>query len=1388
MSYKINEIVKANSTSEFRNDVQLSEYRSNNNIKLLEGYIFTKKAVKQKKSSIDILRHLCEAYTPGNNPNRFAIIATYGHGKSHLALSLANYFGKPSDSAESKTIMKNVEHAVNDAALYGYFKDFKHAKKPCIVLIMSGTDQRDLPTQFYNAVETALKTDNESVDLPFWYKGAERYLESINQNGVKEKANQFLSEKGLDLEVLLERVKKQDSSTYDVCYNLCLELNGIAPNFGSAVNLKEAVAWLSVNLCGVDKPYSGVLILFDEFSAFVRDYALSMSSRPGTPLQDLLDGVDSCKEKVSFAAFSQHDPESVVRNVLHDTTSLQSMLIQLNRIPKTEKYFLHSCLEEVLDAYLRQDNDKWVTLCSNSFFSNELYEANDVAVEVFKKRYEDELDWSDEHFQDVVTKGCFPLHPMTTALLASVEFQETTNPRSVLGFVLKSLDEIKNQSALNNNMPAWILSISLVEHFKEMFGAEIWKDYIDAKSQAGGVDAKDSEIAVLKGMVLQKAVDVPTKSMGFERVIGQFAGISKPDATVALQQLAERSVIRYDATQKLYMFWPAGRGANKVEELLVHKVASIKSLDQKIISEVEKVLRGAPIPLISPKPIRVSWGQSDDWQAEEMLASREMLTIDWINKLVAERLTQKLLVGDDTKVRGLVVWLIASEESDVTWFREELPTLLGQVFPASTIPLIFKRPNKFIAELPPLLRRTFALTKFSQSELKDTGTEQYEAVVTQNNSNLKSTIDAFRSNCMTETLPAFRARIQAVQPRSLEDLFVEIYKMAFPNNPQKWFTQYKVNQSALKSATKLLIGHLLNSTLDLPQILDAASYKVAKDAVNLFLKAEWRIVDSSYRIKEPLEGSKIYPAWNLLDNYFSATAGQKSVKIIIDQLLNVPYGYDINTVSIVFSAWCGFNRHELEMHDNSRPVTIANLKLDVKDFIKHLGELQIKRRNPDELKGKVNDILRVLQSGKYDMDGARKAIHTLNEYIASNNAEDKQTATEAHSSLTMALEKAINYDKHVDAIYSTLNKSNTFSDLFSSLHSLKQLSFSSKVTPINKGLSEVKSDILGRIETAIISKCDSLHSISSIADYGLRYKQLSDLKTQLNKHDLTNLTSKIDSAISNLNTCKQQLESQENDRESVGYLNGLATTGNLALLRSSLEKLLNMDLSSDSAKTKLLDKSKAISKEIERISSLLLSLCNRFEKAANAKEIKALLADLNRMQPLLEKTDEYTISTALIGRCSKVDEFFDIFYETQRDDPRTPSQVESTITSLNELQNKFKVFLGPELIVIVPNAISKIEASVLAKQKDALKWLEIQEHELNVKRRPDSVLDALKKQPYFIPSEASARLISLKKAALQMMDDDQVLHVYSLFTKISDPNKRQECLKQLQSFSISEQQ
>ena len=256
----VEEVVSTSSKAEFRNDVQLSQYRSSHNLELAKDFIFTRKASTGRKSSIELLKYICEAFMPGASPNRFVFIATYGHGKSHFGVATANYFGKPEQAPEVAGVLARVGHALEDASQLGFFESFKRNNKPCLVLVLPGDEPSDLQTKFFRAVEDALRHDagHLNIKVPFWYLEAQRFVEGIRDEGglARDNADAFLSEHQMDLNVLLDQIKMQEASPHDITRELCEHLYHHAPDFGPGLSLKQGVEWLGTNLVGADSTHA----------------------------------------------------------------------------------------------------------------------------------------------------------------------------------------------------------------------------------------------------------------------------------------------------------------------------------------------------------------------------------------------------------------------------------------------------------------------------------------------------------------------------------------------------------------------------------------------------------------------------------------------------------------------------------------------------------------------------------------------------------------------------------------------------------------------------------------------------------------------------------------------------------------------------------------------------------------------------------------------------------------------------------------------------------------------------------------------------------------------------------------------------------------------------
>ena len=447
----IRELVVVDDKARFRSDVQLGLFDNPpENLALLESFIFSASApgnnslqAARQVSSIEFLNQLIEAYVSNRVDNRFVAIANYGHGKSHLALALANYFSHPTDSVEVKIVLNKLDHALNDAAKSARFRDFKQGHGEFLVIRLRGDTPSSLREQFLPSLEKALQEhpSTENVRPPLWHNYAIELLDSLTADET-ERANQQLASRRMDVPTLLARVRER-ADVRDLCIEALTAAKNMAPDLGAQLSLRDTLEWVADNLCGEGKPLGGALVLMDEFSLYVTNYA--QRGAVGE-LQDLLNGISNRPSKLLFLAFAQHDPATVADNVALSDHARDTLKHELTRIPK--KLALYSLMESVIDAYLRQRENGWIEFTQDMKIKGALSRAGVIAFDSFQRRYGDTLQWLPDDFDAKITKGCFPLHPLTTALLCNLKFNASvgmSDPRTVLGFVLEHLTEKVDQ-------------------------------------------------------------------------------------------------------------------------------------------------------------------------------------------------------------------------------------------------------------------------------------------------------------------------------------------------------------------------------------------------------------------------------------------------------------------------------------------------------------------------------------------------------------------------------------------------------------------------------------------------------------------------------------------------------------------------------------------------------------------------------------------------------------------------------------------------------------------------------------------------------------------------------------------------------------------------------
>src|SRR5262249_38046682 len=152
----------------------------------------------------------------------------------------------------------------------------------------------------------------------------------------------------------------------------------------------------------------------------------------------------------------------------------------------------------------------WLEFTKDKGISLALEQASHVAYETFLGRYMNGLQWLPDRFDKTVTKGCFPLHPLTTALLCNLKFSAAggmSDPRTVLGFVMEHLNDKMDQFAIVNGAINWVRPVALVNYFGESISPEAYRLYQNARRNLGS-DADDEQRSALMALFLLEATQL----------------------------------------------------------------------------------------------------------------------------------------------------------------------------------------------------------------------------------------------------------------------------------------------------------------------------------------------------------------------------------------------------------------------------------------------------------------------------------------------------------------------------------------------------------------------------------------------------------------------------------------------------------------------------------------------------------------------------------------------------------------------------------------------------------------------------------------------------------------------------------------------------------------
>ncbi|MDY0222152.1 MAG: hypothetical protein RBR67_13515 [Desulfobacterium sp.] len=490
-------------------------------------------------------------------------IAGYGTGKSHLALTLAILLGNPGGHT-SQSILLGLKNADKTLGLQ-IEKLVQQMGKPCLVISLNGMENYDLTAEMSRQILDQVQKHN--ADTGPMDSLRPRFSEAASRVKIMasspELEHALLECTGLDdTEVILRKLELQDEQTYDALYPL-FEQKGLRISVHGGESLKDLIDVACREYCGIetDKPFSSLLVLFDEFGRYAEFATMKRQIAGSGVLQHLFEGIQSHSDKATFVGFIQFELNSYVQRIAPEFKN--DIIRVVSRYQNADKSFLSTNLETLIAHLIEKKSSEY----EDWFDGEQSRQSSMLTKDSINKCFPISLQyhlWTDpELFHKVICKGCWPLSPYAVWLLY------------YLSSVGKHLQERSALSLLSNRIKAHLHRPAVIgKHLVELTSTDLWSEELlqefigsEESGQQGtiahsystvfnkhGNKLSTSQISVLQAIVFSSKLGLFAKDRDHaELSISNLTGLPLSEIRLELKTLQDEfNIIEWDKSFQLF--------------------------------------------------------------------------------------------------------------------------------------------------------------------------------------------------------------------------------------------------------------------------------------------------------------------------------------------------------------------------------------------------------------------------------------------------------------------------------------------------------------------------------------------------------------------------------------------------------------------------------------------------------------------------------------------------------------------------------------------------------------------------------------------------------------------------------------------------------------------
>ena len=525
------------------------------------------------KTSVEILEKLILSTHSNSIDRAHILIGPYGKGKSHIILVLLSLLRDKNTELLSKLLD---EIKCDNLELFNYIKSYIESDEKLLPVVIQGSSN-SLNQSFLGAIQIALKNAGMGELLPdTHFHAALKHIQKW-EDQYKETAEHFSKLiRPISLEDFKIKLTHFDSDAYDKFVDLYPQLSagGVFNPFGG-VDVVEL--YTNVIKTIKTKGYTGIFVVYDEFSKYLESNIKDTSNSDIKMLQDFAEKANRSKQdQLHLLLIAHKDIENYIDQLPKEKVDgWRGVSERFNHIEMQSNY---GQLYDVMSKAICKTNEFYTTYVTEH---ERLFEHLDNLVK--NQKIFNDLD---KIQKSKISKECYPLHPVSTFILPRLSELVAQNERTLFTFLS---DNGKNTLSYLLSRPDFIESDenlitpdAIYDYFeplikKEVYTSDIYKIYSTVNSILVKIKDNSLQCKIVKDIATIYLVNQfnyiePNPAT----IYNLFPSTQKNDVLKAISDLENKEFVLYARKSNGYLKLKAP-SSEDVQKIIKNKILKIKN-------------------------------------------------------------------------------------------------------------------------------------------------------------------------------------------------------------------------------------------------------------------------------------------------------------------------------------------------------------------------------------------------------------------------------------------------------------------------------------------------------------------------------------------------------------------------------------------------------------------------------------------------------------------------------------------------------------------------------------------------------------------------------------------------------------------------------------------